>query len=609
MNTRSTWILLLLVLAGGLYIWFLEARLGSTEERRRRVQRALRFDPADVARVQIERDGMDIDCVKTNGEWRIVKPVEARAENAVVRRLISTLDSLGKNATVTRAERRGRGLTAQDYGLVPPQVVVRLEGDNFSRLINVGNLSPDGDSLFIAADNAQEDVLAVETNLLAAIPQDLGGLRSKTLFDYAIKNVRKIEIKTSEGFVSLALDSDRWMIRQPYVARADRRKVEQLLKGLLGLRISRFLRDDTTEKTIYGFDEVDSGISFSLAGAATPRELRFGLPLPSDNELIYAGFRDKRSVFALPASILSSLKQVKPEDIRDRNLFSLSAADIQRIKIAKGDQKIEMRRGSEGWGMVRPRSWQVDRSVAGELLATWTGSMVESFVPAVTNSLQEWGLTTNSTVFSISDTIPASGEDKPDVAEGWLDFKIGDLSTNRESVAVLRVGSEWISILPRRIKSIISLDPLTYKSRTVLKLDLDSIQSITLKRGDMVQTLVRNSEGMFQPDLGGQGLDARTMPQGSRLEALSLLRCEGYVASGDFEASQYGLEDPTCTLTLGLTAEEGISKSLLIGKPKDENTVYARIRGQDVVFLLDRKLAGIVCSDLYAIIETPQDED
>ena len=55
---------------------------------------------------------------------------------------------------------------------------------------------------------------------------------------------------------------------------------------------------------------------------------------------------------------------------------------------------------------------------------------------------------------------------------------------------------------------------------------------------------------------------------------------------------------PALTLTLGLTGERGIQKSIAMGFRAETDGIFAMVQGQDVVFVLDRKLVEMLTRDL-----------
>ena len=83
-------------------------------------------------------------------------------------------------------------------------------------------------------------------------------------------------------------------------------------------------------------------------------------------------------------------------------------------------------------------------------------------------------------------------------------------------------------------------------------------------------------------------------PHGSGLGAVR------YVVENPAQLAAYGLEKPACVLTLGLTGESGLEKSLLLGASAGEDGVYAMIRGEDVVFVVAEAMSSLLRRPLHA---------
>ncbi len=604
MKSRTTLVLFLLVLIGGAFIWIWEVGMGSAEECAKNARKALHFDPDNIEWLWINNAEGKFECERREAGWYIIRPIEARADEAVINRLFSELQELENTTVITRRDMKKRGLSEKDYGLDLPRYTILMKGALCSKEIKIGRNSPVGGNLFIACGDAcRSEVMSVSTNLLAAIPERAGDLRDKTLFDCTPGNVRRVEIKTSDGFVSFGMsDAGDWMILQPFTARADKRKIDLLISDLCGLRIDRFLRDDTADKAIYGFDEIDSAITITEEGDATPRDLKFGLTLPMEKNMIYAGFDDDDSVFALPAAVLKTLKTLPIADMRDRNLIGHSLEGIKVVRIGRGEQMLRFELKDGEWAMTRPRSWRVDKTRMDQLIGDWSSSVVQQFLPPTPANIEACGLETNVTTISFSRNLPypksaENGDDKD-----WITLKVGVPLETLPSVAV-RVGTtDWVSIISNNVMNSTSIDPLYYRDRTILALPPAGIHSITLKKDGSEQMLSRDNEGAFQPKPSDKGRTVRKLPQTEKLELLKALVCQRYIAMDDGRLERYGLLAPKCEITLGLSGE-GISKTLLFGDTLKDGGVYAQLRGQDVVCVLNERAVDMLCSDLYVAVD------
>jgi hypothetical protein len=138
---------------------------------------------------------------------------------------------------------------------------------------------------------------------------------------------------------------------------------------------------------------------------------------------------------------------------------------------------------------------------------------------------------------------------------------------------------------------------LRYYDRCMLSVTPEQLRSITITREETVISLKKDQDGSWR-----FGDDSARIPDAGAIETLLLLvsniRAEYIEAAGRFEPADYGLSNPRTEVMLGLTGDAGIQKSLLIGSPSGNKSVYAMIRGQDVVFSMDKSALAEVYRSL-----------
>jgi hypothetical protein len=60
----------------------------------------------------------------------------------------------------------------------------------------------------------------------------------------------------------------------------------------------------------------------------------------------------------------------------------------------------------------------------------------------------------------------------------------------------------------------------------------------------------------------------------------------------------FGLDQSAVRLTLGLSGDGGIQKTVIMGFRSRTDGIYAMVQGQDVVFVLEKGLADLLSRDL-----------
>ena len=145
MKPRTLLVLLVLVLGLGAFIYFNERKLPSSEERATLGKKVFAFEKDEVSAiaidsskgaVRLERAGPAKPAKKQDGgvtaepaaEWKITKPLAARADTFAVDRLLDSITGLEKTGTVDQADPKAVGLDR-------PRATVRTRWPGRSRPI------------------------------------------------------------------------------------------------------------------------------------------------------------------------------------------------------------------------------------------------------------------------------------------------------------------------------------------------------------------------------------------------------------------------------------------------------------------------------------------
>ncbi|MDZ4200501.1 MAG: DUF4340 domain-containing protein [Kiritimatiellia bacterium] len=572
MRTRPPWMLLWLVACIALFILLVDRRRQDPVTRARRAQQAFQLNADRITRIEIERDGQIIECVlEENLGWMLLRPVRTRAESSAILKLLHGLENLSKRAAVTEKEMTAHETSWADYGLASPRIRIRLEGDTTPWRLDVGHESPAGDGLYIrVADEPQ--VIRTETQWLASIPTDVNDWRDRQVFRAPLSDIERIELRRPEGVLRLGRgETPDWSLLQPIASRADRMVVESILGRLLSLKIEQFIGTPEDSFARFGFE--DTNLELTLEGQRLPgavQRLRIGAAVPDRPDLVYAKIRNDPSIFTVSTQIVGWV-QSPTLSFRNRRLTSLAVPEIRRARVRWGDRVLEFQKDAEAWKMTAPVSVPAENDRVTMLIEAWIGARIEAWIdPPATEAWNE-------------------GWDDP---MGEILFSRNPEATNALRIAIhrrapaegrllARVDGE-ISMLELHadLADTLTLDPILFRNLTVLQINPETVQGLTLK--------MRGRE--FQAERkGGEW----TSPQGAMdpaalaglLKALSSLRAVSWVRHAPSDPAAFGLDEPWATLTLHRSGEEGFVQTLQIGRDAGLGR-YAMIMGRDTVFLL-----------------------
>lgn len=588
MHLRTTWLLLLAVLlsAGALWFWGGEAEL---EGRRDRLaKQTLEIRPERVRAISFERDGLRMECRLVDGVWRIVAPVNARADAGEMDRILSALDTVARGEAISLRERQAHQMTLQDYGLERPRGRIEwVERGTPLEVLLLGREAPLGDSLYAMKEGAQE-IWAVSSDLLDVWPESVVALRDRVVFHGDPRRVHRVEVRRAGGFLQLDRSPDGvWRIQQPISAVADRVIVRQWIDRLFEGRILAFMADVVSDATVYGLDDTATQITLWTEGQDAGQILWLGLETDREAERVFARRQDGASVFAVSADLLEAAR-IRPTELRDRALISLKPREIERIRI---DRQVILQRTNGRWMVEAPHRWPAERARVEQLLEEWTGARVEQFAEAGTP-----GRTNRFTDQSIRLTFEAKvvpERSNGEAARHAITLTLSEKPDEEEPFWVRRDNTDSYFAVAEGLRAITWTNPLAYRSRTVFDLREEDIRSVDYASGSVRYRWEPATAGEWQP-VGRAANAADSAWLAPALEALLTLRVSEYVDADPNDWAAYGLEEPAAVWTLQFRPDAGLGRVLMLGDERADGSRYARSLGEAVVFLLAPETAALL---------------
>lgn len=210
------------------------------------------FDLRDKSILDITRDAVDSIAVagpdlavrlrKSEGDWSLVEPLEARADIGVTDGLVGRL-ATGRMAAVEQETAEADDLAA--YGLDDPRLTVTLGLGSSTAALHLGGTTPAG--TVYARDAARGMVFTVEESLAAELEQGADEYRRKDLFAFRPFNASAVEIDHRGERWTFALEpagtegeTDTWRRTAPDPGDVERSAMDDLLAKLSNLRAESF---------------------------------------------------------------------------------------------------------------------------------------------------------------------------------------------------------------------------------------------------------------------------------------------------------------------------------------------------------------------------------
>lgn len=374
-----TWAVILAVAAGA---WLLSAHLDQRhQEEEAQASRLMPPEEIMAARsldlagreypqpLRLERGGQE--------GWRLTQPLEYPADGLVVGRMLTSLSQ----ARIT--QRLAQPGPLADFGLEPPSLELTMGGPagQANRLL-VGELSPSGESVYLARPG-QAEVLLAPAELRGALARGLSELRDKTVLEFPLDQVRRVELR-QEGTKPLVLERQDGGWQLAGQGPADPREVENLLLQAHGLLAQGFLDRDFKPAKL-GLEPPRNLLLLTLQDGGQ-RGLSWGLGVPGKNQ-IYARRQEGGPLLLVSDEGLARLQR-KPRDLLDRRVFTLERSAVEGLRIARQGSQMVFARQEGQWRRLEPPGGPQEGQVAERLLWDLLDLKWEKPLPAGQHGLE-----------------------------------------------------------------------------------------------------------------------------------------------------------------------------------------------------------------------------
>jgi len=575
------------------FIWFFERDSATSHQQELQTRTLFSVYPESIDFIQMERDEVQIECSKTSGEWRMIRPSDAPVNAAVVKQMIAGMAAVERGELITAQTLKERGLTPADYGFDEPRARITFKNNRGTVTWLIGRDAPLGEMLYVMSSSGN-DIIAAPKTLLNLVPQDPAWIRDHTLFTSKAGAVRGIDLQRTRGFLQLRqAEGSNWMMQQPHVGRADRLSINTLIEKILSARIGKFITDEQTDDlTIYGLEEASKEASLELTLFAEDGEtqtLHIGKPLPDQPEARYAKWGDSYSIFSVASDWAAEFEQ-NSDTLRNRQLANEPLDRVSSLIITSGENQTELLRTNDQWHVMRPARWEAEQASVHTVLEAINSSVIMDFVdnPDALQTAQidnaPWSITFGT-------------DEKQHTLRISEPLANGSLMIQRdEELSFGIIGGELFDPAFR--------EALFYRTRTVLQIDPVQIKAVTLTAGEK-EFRVEKANGQYAAADRTQKANPDEMFE--LTAELTGLRTERYVAFNPDSLTAYGLVNPETRLSITLSGTNILGQVLLLGNTAEDGR-YAMLQGQPIVFVLPESSAKALTQELTQPLEKQAEE-
>jgi hypothetical protein len=309
--------------------------------------RELTFDRISVSNAQAV---VQLQQAHTNQPWRIVQPMQRRADNP---RLITSLQRL-QTTRIAQFVTDSPTADPDSFGFQTPELELSLHHDTNTLVSLQFGKSPTNDSTLIYARRVGlPAVFTVERQSLQPWLAPLNDFRDPHLLTH-LPPFNLVEVTGADPFTLQFAGTNTCQLQHSDLP-IDSQAVGEFLLTLRLARIQQF-NESITDADLPQYGLAEPGRRIKLLGrtAANPTnevlaDLAFG---ETTNGLVFVRRADENPVYAIDIADYGRLA-VSGWQLRNRQIWQFVPANVVRILLQSGEQKRDLRRaGANAWAVI-----------------------------------------------------------------------------------------------------------------------------------------------------------------------------------------------------------------------------------------------------------------
>ncbi|HEM48947.1 MAG TPA: DUF4340 domain-containing protein [Caldithrix sp.] len=218
-----------------------------------RDKKAVHFEKNNIREFTLTNPKGRFTFIKEGAEWKIVKPIETKAEKSTVDAVLNKLES-GRIKSVVDEE----GKNLSKYNLSRPAYSIEMLSGAEKARTSIA-LSKVKDNTAYGKDGVRAHIFTVDSNFVGPFDKNLFGFRDKKIIDFDNNRVTRINLSHNNEPMRFYKDtSDVWYLDSG--EKAKKWKINSLLSTIKNLKAEKFVDEDPHYFMNYGLVNPESRI-------------------------------------------------------------------------------------------------------------------------------------------------------------------------------------------------------------------------------------------------------------------------------------------------------------------------------------------------------------
>lgn len=467
----------------------------------------------DLKRIKITSQMAEISIDRKDYGWKLMSPVNDRADPDLVAKLIDKLAHLSIREVIDEDELGGDKLRLSRFGLSKSafiEVKLEFQEKKDSVVFHFGARGPLAGTIFAKMPDTpkRDGVYVVDGDFRSWITAPGVALRDRRLFREDPGQIEAYVLTTEKGELALRREPDapRWYVERPLKARANDDIAYSIIDELSKLRIDSFLGEDVGAMAALGSGVQPNTAIFKLmpqGGKPFTVMLREQSATEGQARTMLATVDGRDAVFRINNNLVSRLPK-NTSQVRYPYLADIDPSTIARIQIESSLDSVDIRRlkdSGKEWHLIMGGAAQrANQGKVKQLLTALNTETVVEYRSDAASNLEDFGL--DRSLAQITITSPTVDGDEMDryrekVAEAEqagksieeipqpkVEIKTKTIRFGRKGDILLNAKFDdepfVYAIDPAFLSIYVPTHPIAWRGLDLLNFDLLSLQAIEL---------------------------------------------------------------------------------------------------------------------------------
>jgi hypothetical protein len=289
----------------------------------------------------------------------------------------------------------------------------------------------------------------------------------------------------------------------------------------------------------------------------------------------------------------------KDEDEEDSDPISevVSTLDKEKIielTVEREGETLTLYKEKDEWKVKGHEDVELDQTRAGDSAHFISEVRAKDIIEGESQNLADFGLEKPRMVITVK---LENGESKS--------FRIGDETPDKSGSYMMMNDDEKIYVVFSSLVNSMKVDLDALRDFAVVKYKADDLRYIKMKQKDQPaielvygDTSVFSVSDWVMKEPYQWGVDGKTL--GEILGKITSLELNEYVADGEENLKEYGLDEPSASLEVKGKDEKTVE--LILGKKKDDDLVYCMLGGNDAIYTIEQSQVDFLKTEPFKMI-------